>query len=181
LREALERDFNAYDWEGARRFQETLGSYELSEHDLIYFLRTRQFQSFIGKTEVWQGLGVRSLRDRRLRVGRLTVHEAFTRPGNGFLTPIESAVNEIVWRIDRKWLCPHSQPELSMSVRTEDLRISGYAILRAVRCIYQPPASQEIGYSLLQIERTGPPAYNVVLEAPGISSVSETRFPPVAG
>jgi len=173
LRGELEKGFSRFDWEGWRRFQESLGSYSLSEKDLFAFLRSWRLARTRNRSRHYWGLGIRTLRDRIRKVDRLTVEEAFARPGSEFLSPIETAVNEVVWRVDRKWLCPNPPPELSINVVTGDLRITGYAILRSVRRFYRLPKDQVIELGYVEVEPKGSGRYKIRLLAHGITTVVE--------
>jgi hypothetical protein len=153
---------DSVDWKAELAFRESLGRPDLSEQELYAFLRAKGF----GRQTVWDRLHGRT---------RISLEEAFAARSN-FLTPLEAAVNEIVWRVDRKWICP--TPNMEIRPRTAEQRIDGYAILRVVRRLYGLDEHAEIWFSLTPLETTYE-AYHVRLYIPGVSSVREFQQLPL--
>jgi hypothetical protein len=101
--------------------QESMGSYTLSEEDLYEYLRIRCF-------------GRRTWADRLLRIKRVSLKDALRPRSEKSPSPLEKSLNEIVWRIERKWL--FASPDHRIGPHTGELRISGYAIQRVICKLY---------------------------------------------
>jgi hypothetical protein len=159
LRAIIEAEVNKIDWKKQAEFQESLGRPDLSKKEFRDFLRVK-------------GLGLPTPWERLLGHERLSLQQAFEAPREGFLTPLETAVNEIVWQVDRKWLCP--TPNMEIRPRTDEQRISGYAILEVVRQLYGLPEGTEIWLSHTRLD-TKEELYNVRLFMPGVSIVKDVQ------
>jgi hypothetical protein len=152
------REVDKVDWKAVQAFNESLGRPDLSERELYDYLRQ-------------QGFGFPRFWERRKRRW-FTLEEALAAPREGFLSPIEKAINEIVWQVDNKWICP--SPNMEIRPFTPHQRISGHAILRVVRKLYGLPEDTEMWLSHTRLETTYE-AYYVRLFGPGISSVKEVK------
>lgn len=156
----LQREASKIDWDAVRAFQESLGRPELSERELYDYLRQEGF----GVPKFWE----------RGKRRWFTLKEAFAEPGRGYLNPIETALNEIVWQVDNKWICP--SPDLEIPPMTPHQRISGHAILRVIRKLYGLPSNKEIWLKHRRLQASYE-AYHVRLYMPGVSTVSEEKQP----
>jgi len=107
--------------QAAWELQEALGSYELSEQELYQYLRTRCF-------------GKRTWLDRLLQIKRLNLKDALRPRSETRPSPLDKALNEIVWRLERKWL--FHNPDHRIRPHTGELRIDGRAIHRVICKLY---------------------------------------------
>lgn len=144
------------DWKAELAFQESLGRSDLSESELYAYLRNRGF----GRPGFWE---------RRKRQW-ISLEEAFTQARRGDLSPIEVAVNDVVWRVDNKWLGTWGIH--SFRARTTDQRAPGYMIMRVIRRLYGLPEGEVIWLNHERLEGQHE-EYNVRLHMPGVSSVKE--------